>query len=887
MSLLFKLAEEAKVAEKIEAMFAGEHLNNTEDRAVLHVALRSAKTDTYYDRGVNVVPDVHKVLDKIRIFSEAVRNGQYRGVTGKPLTDVVAVGIGGSFLGPLFVHTALETDIAGQVQAAGRTLSFLANVDPEDVSRALHGKNPETTLVVVVSKTFTTAETMLNARTVREWIKLSLGPEAVRTHMVAVSTNLEAVAKFGLDPDNAFGFWDWVGGRYSVTSAVGLLPLALQYGFPLMERFLAGARSVDRHFASAPLKDNLPVLMGLLGVWNSSFLGCSATAILPYCQALSKLAPHMQQVGMESNGKGVALDGTPVNFDTGEVLFGEPGTNGQHSFYQLIHQGRVVPCEFVGAAVGQQAVYLDGEAVSNHDELMSNYFAQADALAYGKTGEELRKEGVPEHLIPHKTFTGNRPSLSLLLPCVGPYQVGQILSLYEHKIAVQGFVWGINSFDQWGVELGKVLAGQVRKTISNVRKDGQTAKDALGAAGFNYSTSRLMSAYLEQIQSQRQGLSYSEVFKSPFQDFCATAVRHSALPRDPLSRTDLISTLGRVRGPGSEVEDGGAHHEQRMRSKALLATMRYNSLTHSRRRERPVCEPLGLECCLQALLHRHAARLLQALQQAVRAARDCQASRQLLRPGGHHSLQSRHPFRPGDVPTTPGRHQRRRLSHSRARCLHISLESRHEAGRQVGHRAGGHSRGAGMCHALLHHLSIRRRRGRAHEGQPGAPVRRDALTHERHAGVKGTAGGRLGVAWRWAAAVWPALQASHDEACHLRGYTHLACGSQGAVGGQDAVGAAVPGGCSQQYVVHALRVAQPHLGGHHKRLQGRLPLTVGAAGLGHQAADLVAEASQPAGVGSRQVELLARRQRRAGILRRRHQLQQMHKGAAGWGKHRA
>jgi glucose-6-phosphate isomerase len=425
-----------------------------------------------------------------------------------------------SFLGPAFVHTALETDPPAQVSAAGRTLSFLANVDPEDVSRALKGKNPETTLVIVVSKTFTTAETMLNARTVRQWITQALGPEAVRAHMVAVSTNLEAVAAFGLDPNNAFGFWDWVGGRYSVTSAVGMLPLALQYGFPLVERFLAGARSVDRHFASAPLKDNLPVLMGLLGVWNTTFLGCSAVAILPYCQALSKLAPHIQQVSMESNGKGVALDGTPLPFEAGEIIFGEPGTNGQHSFYQLIHQGRLVPCEFVGAAVGQQAVYLDGEVVSNHDELMSNYFAQADALAYGKTAAELAAEGVPPSLIPHKTFSGNRPSLSVLLPTVGAYQVGQMLSLYEHKVAVQGFVWGINSFDQWGVELGKVLAGKVRATLSSVRKDGRPAAEVLAATGFNYSTTRLMATYLDNIQKQKEGLTYSDVFKAPFDGFC-------------------------------------------------------------------------------------------------------------------------------------------------------------------------------------------------------------------------------------------------------------------------------------------------------------------------------------------------------------------------------
>ena len=514
MKLLLKLAEEAKVAEKIEKLFRGEHLNSTEDRAVrartpgatggaapahpplqvLHVALRSAKTDTFYDGGRNVVPDVHAVLDKIRIFSEAVRNGEYLGVTGAKLTDVVAIGIGGSFLGPAFVHTALETDPTAQVSAQGRTLSFLANVDPEDVSRALRGKSPETTLVIVVSKTFTTAETMLNARTVRQWLSQSLGEAAVERHMVAVSTNLEAVGAFGLNPENAFGFWDWVGGRYSVTSAVGILPLALTYGFPICERFLAGARSLDRHFAGAPLKHNLPVVMGLLGVWNTTFLGLSATAILPYCQALSKLAPHMQQVSMESNGKGVALDGTSLPFSTGEVDFGEPGTNGQHSFYQLIHQGRVIPAEFIGVVKSQQSVYLKGEIVSNHDELMCNFFAQADALALGKSSRELRAEGCPDSLIPHKVFTGNRPSLSLLLPELSAFTIGQLLSLYEHRTAVQGFVWGLNSFDQWGVELGKVLASKVRGKMSEMRTSGT---QVTRSDGFNHSTEKMLNRYLQ------------------------------------------------------------------------------------------------------------------------------------------------------------------------------------------------------------------------------------------------------------------------------------------------------------------------------------------------------------------------------------------------------
>ena len=326
--------------------------------------------------GKNVVPEVWEVLDKIKSFSEKVRNGEWLGVTGKPLKNVVAVGIGGSFLGPLFVHTALRTEQKSAAAADGRCLRFLANVDPIDVARALKGFNQEDTLVVIISKTFTTAETMLNARTLRSWLVEGLGEEAVSKHMVAVSTNLSLVKKFGIDPENAFGFWDWVGGRYSVCSAVGMLPLCLQYGFDIMVDFLRGANDVDDHFVAAPFEQNLPVILGLLGVWNTTFLGYSTRAILPYCQALSKLAPHIQQVSMESNGKGVDITGHPLSYDVGEIDFGEPGTNGQHSFYQLIHQGRVVPCEFIGIVRSQQSVYLKDEIVSNHDELMCNFFAQ-------------------------------------------------------------------------------------------------------------------------------------------------------------------------------------------------------------------------------------------------------------------------------------------------------------------------------------------------------------------------------------------------------------------------------------------------------------------------------------------------------------------------------
>ncbi|KAK9822696.1 hypothetical protein WJX81_002499 [Elliptochloris bilobata] len=493
LELLYKLAERAKLKEKIEAMFNGEHINVTEDRAVLHVALRAPRDAVIEADGKNVVPDVWAVLDKIKAFSDRVRSGEWKGATGKALTDVVAIGIGGSFLGPLFVHTALRTDQGAAGQAKGRQLRFLANVDPVDVARALNGLKQETTLVVVVSKTFTTAETMLNARTVRTWLTTELGTAAVAKHMVAVSTNLKLVKEFGINPANAFAFWDWVGGRYSVCSAVGVLPLALQYGFGVAEKFLQGAHDVDQHFRQAPFEDNIPVLLGLTGVWNTTFLGYSSLAILPYTQALSKLAPHIQQVSMESNGKGVATDGSRLPFMAGEIDFGEPGTNGQHSFYQLIHQGRVVPCEFIGLVKSQQSVYLKGEVVSNHDELMCNFFAQADALATGKTPVELRAENVPDSLIPHKTFTGNRPSTSLLLPELTAFTTGQILSLYENRIAVQGFIWGINSFDQWGVELGKVLASQVRAEVHACRtKD----RNVLPSDRFNASTTRLLNRYL-------------------------------------------------------------------------------------------------------------------------------------------------------------------------------------------------------------------------------------------------------------------------------------------------------------------------------------------------------------------------------------------------------
>lgn len=499
LQLLLNLAERAKLRTKMNSMFAGEHINGTEDRAVLHTALRAPRDARIMVDGVDVVPGVWEVLDKIRDFTDKVRNGELTGVSGKPLTNVVAIGIGGSYLGPAFVHTSLQFDEGCKAEARGRRLRFLANVDPVDVAKALHELDPETTLVVVISKTFTTTETMLNARTVRTWLTTELAQlgfkaeDTVARHMVAVSTNLKLVEEFGINPDNAFGFWDWVGGRYSVTSAVGMLPLSLQYGFEKMDAFLRGAHDIDVHFRDAPFEKNIPVLMGLVSIWNSTFLARSSVAVLPYCQALSKFPAHIQQVAMESLGKQVSSDGDPLPFKAGEIYFGEPGTNGQHSFYQLIHQGRMVPAEFIGTIKSQQSVYLRGEQVSNHDELMCNFFAQADALAVGKSSEELRAEGVPEAYIPHKTFSGNRPSTSILLPGVNPFTVGQLLALYEARVATQGFVWGLNAYDQWGVELGKVLATKVRTTISEARN---RKRNIDVTDNYNPSTRKMINRYL-------------------------------------------------------------------------------------------------------------------------------------------------------------------------------------------------------------------------------------------------------------------------------------------------------------------------------------------------------------------------------------------------------
>eukprot|EP00178_Gracilaria_changii_P011404 TRINITY_DN3250_c0_g1_i1.p2 TRINITY_DN3250_c0_g1~~TRINITY_DN3250_c0_g1_i1.p2 ORF type:complete len:633 (+),score=100.29 TRINITY_DN3250_c0_g1_i1:810-2708(+) len=493
-NMLLELAHAVHLKARINDMVSGKKINTTENRAVLHTALRAKRSEVLMLDGVDVVEQVHSVLTRIRKFTDLVRSGKHLGATGKPIKNFVAVGIGGSYLGPDFVYEALKTDAEASSagQQAGYSLHFLANVDPVDVKRALDGFDAEETMVIVVSKTFTTRETIVNAKTVRTWLWDSMGndPSIVRQHMVACSTNMEKTKEFGISPENVFPFWDWVGGRYSVCSSVGALPLSLVYGYIVFDKFLSGARSIDKHLLNAPLERNIPVLMGLMGVWNMSFMGYKSRAMHPYTEALNKLPAHIQQVDMESNGKHVSRHGVELDFEVGEVDFGEPGTLGQHSFFQLLHMGQIVPCTFIGFIESQNPTCQDGEPVSNHDELMSNFFAQPDALARGKTAEECREEGRPEWLIPHVTFSGNRPSLSLLLPVLNAYTCGQLLSIFEHRTAVQGFIWDINSFDQWGVELGKVLATKVRKQLNQARYHG---KDV---SGFNDSTKRLIERYL-------------------------------------------------------------------------------------------------------------------------------------------------------------------------------------------------------------------------------------------------------------------------------------------------------------------------------------------------------------------------------------------------------
>jgi glucose-6-phosphate isomerase len=462
LALLVALAERAGLRRRIDAMFAGERINVTENRAVLHVALRAPEGQSILLEGHDVVPEVHAVLAKMRGFADEVRSGRWLGHTGRPVRNVVNLGIGGSDLGPAMAYEALRP-----YSDRSRTFRFVSNVDGADIAEATRDLDPAETLFVVCSKTFTTIETLTNARTARAWLLDALGDEgAVSRHFVAVSTNAEKVAEFGIDPANMFEFWDWVGGRYSYPSAIGL-SLMLAIGPDRFAELLAGFHVMDEHFRTAPFERNLPVLLGLLGVWYSNFFGAETHAVLPYSQYLQRFPAYLQQLDMESNGKSVTLDGAPVGVDTGPVVWGQPGTNGQHAFYQLIHQGtRLIPCDFLGICRPAEVV---GD---HHDLLMANFLAQPEALAFGKTREEVEAEGVAPDLAPHRTFPGNRPSSTILAPELSPSVLGQLTALYEHKVFTQGVIWDINSFDQWGVELGKVLATRIAAELTTGADDG-------------------------------------------------------------------------------------------------------------------------------------------------------------------------------------------------------------------------------------------------------------------------------------------------------------------------------------------------------------------------------------------------------------------------------
>jgi len=451
LRLLIALAEARGLPSRIEAMFRGEKINVTENRAVLHVALRAPRDAVITVDGENVVPAVHAVLDKMSDFAERVRGGAWTGYTGKRIRNIINIGIGGSDLGPVMAYEALR-----HYSARDLTVRFVSNIDGTDFAEATHDLDPAETLFIVSSKTFTTLETMTNARTARAWTLRALGDEAaIAKHFVAVSTNAKEVARFGIDTANMFEFWDWVGGRYSYDGAIGL-SLMIAIGPDRFREMLAGFHAMDEHFRTAPLGQNMPVILGLLGVWYINFFGAETHAVLPYDQYLKRFPAYLQQLDMESNGKSVTLDGSAVGYQTGPVVWGEPGTNGQHAFFQLLHQGtKLVPCDFIGFCRSLNPL---GE---HHDLLMANLIAQTEALAFGKTPEEVRAEGVAEPLVPHRTFPGNRPSNTILADELTPATLGALVALYEHKVFVQGTIWGINSFDQWGVELGKALAQRI------------------------------------------------------------------------------------------------------------------------------------------------------------------------------------------------------------------------------------------------------------------------------------------------------------------------------------------------------------------------------------------------------------------------------------------
>ena len=484
---LVELAEAVDVPGRRDAMFAGEHINITEDRAVLHTALRRPVWDSLTVDGQDVVVDVHEVLEKIYAFARRVRSGEWTGITGKRIETVVNIGIGGSDLGPVMVYEALRPYVQD-----GLSARFISNIDPTDCAEKVADLDPETTLFIIASKTFTTLETLTNARMARDWFLGALAERGISTdgaiarHFVAVSTALDKVEAFGIDPDNAFGFWSWVGGRYSVDSAVGTV-LAVAIGPENFKEFLAGFRTVDEHFATRPPAENVPMLMGLLNVWYVNFYKADSHAILPYAQYLHRFPAYLQQLTMESNGKSVRWDGTPVTTETGEIFWGEPGTNGQHAFYQLIHQGtRLIPADFIAVANPAHPV-KDGE-VDVHELFLSNYLAQTAALAFGKTAEEVRAEGTAEAIVPARVFAGNKPTTSILAPALTPSVVGQLIALYEHITFTEGIVWGIDSFDQWGVELGKKLALQIAPAVQG---------DTAALATQDSSTQQLIRRYRE------------------------------------------------------------------------------------------------------------------------------------------------------------------------------------------------------------------------------------------------------------------------------------------------------------------------------------------------------------------------------------------------------
>ena len=477
LTLLVDLARAVNLESRRDAMFAGEHINTSENRAVLHTALRLPRDATLSVDGQNVVADVHAVLDAMGDFTDRLRDGQWTGATGKRIACVVNIGIGGSDLGPAMAYGALR-----HYADAGIAARFVSNVDPADVVAKLDGLDPATTLFIVASKTFTTLETLTNATAARRWLTDALGEDAVAKHFVAVSTNKKLVEEFGIDSANMFGFWDWVGGRYSVDSAIGLALMAV-IGREAFADFLSGFHIVDRHFATAPLESNAPVMLGLIGLWYSDFFGAETRAVLPYSNDMARFAAYLQQLTMESNGKSVRADGTPVTAGTGEIFWGEPGTNGQHAFYQLLHQGtRLVPADFIGFSQPTDDLPTADGTGSMHDLLMSNFFAQTQVLAFGKTAAEIAAEGTPAEVVPHKVMPGNKPSTSILATRLTPSVLGQLIALYEHQVFTEGVIWGIDSFDQWGVELGKTQAKALLPVITEDAappKQSDSSTDAL------------------------------------------------------------------------------------------------------------------------------------------------------------------------------------------------------------------------------------------------------------------------------------------------------------------------------------------------------------------------------------------------------------------------